>query len=142
MMNGTIKISVLDIDNDDIQFQVQIESYCCKTSLDFYGNEDDFKEFGHKLTEFPKSITDTVVFQLGEDDRKWAYYMFIKAFCYDASGHTALRIVVDSLGDQVNGHRSEFSIISEAASINTLGQKLLSWNPHKAKEFIWESFSS
>src|SRR5438270_10359420 len=113
-MNGTIKISVLNIDSEDMQFQVQIESYCCKTSLDFYGYADDFKEFGLKLTEFPKSITDTVVFQLGEDNRKWAYFMFIKAFCYDASGHTALRIVVDSLGDSVNGHRSEFSIFSEA----------------------------
>lgn len=141
-MNGHIKISVLDIDNEDIQFQVEIENYYCKTSLDFYGYADDFKEFGHRLTEFPRSITDTVVFQLGEDDRKWAYYMFIKAFCYDASGHTALRIVVDNLGDSVNGHRSEFSITSEAASINMLGQILLTWNPLVTKEIIWDSFTS
>jgi len=141
-MNGHIKIAVLDIDNEDIQFQVQIENYYCKTALDFYGYADDFKRFGHKLTQFPKSITDTVVFQLGEDDRKWAYYMFIKAFSYDASGHTALRIVVDNLGDKVNGHRSEFSIISEAASINTLGHKLLNWNPLQTKEIVWESFTS
>ena len=141
-MNGHIKISVLNIDNEDIQFQVQIENHYCKTSLDFYEYADYFKEFGHKLTEFPKSITDTVVLQLGEDERKWAYYMFIKAFCYDASGHTALKIVVDNLGDNVNGHRSEFSIISEAASINLLGQTLMTWDPLLTKEIAWESFTS
>jgi hypothetical protein len=141
-MNGLIKISVLEIDNEDIRFQVQIENYCCKTSLDFYGYAEDFKEFGNRLTQFPKSINDKAVFQLGEDDRKWAYYMFIKAFCFDASGHTALRVVVDNLGDSVNGHRSEFSIISEAASINSLGQILKSWNPLLTKEIIWESFTS
>lgn len=141
-MHGTIKILVLDIDSDDIQFQIQIESYCCKTSLDFYGCEDDFKGFGCKLTEFPKGINDTVVFELGERDKKWAYYMFIKAFCYDTLGHTALRIVVDNLGDNVNGHRSEFSIFSEVAAINSLGEKLLSWNPHTTKELVWESYVS
>ncbi|MEQ1554838.1 MAG: hypothetical protein ABL929_11695 [Ferruginibacter sp.] len=141
-MNGLIKISVLEIDNEDIQFQVEIENYYCRTSLDFYGNADDFKSFGQKLSEFPKNINDIALFQLGEDDRKWAYYMSIKAFCYDASGHTALRILVDNFGDTVNGHRTEFSIMSEAASINSLGQMLLTWNPLVTKEIIWESFKS
>jgi hypothetical protein len=142
LMTGQIIISALNIDDEDIQFQVRIENYYCKTSLDFYGYADDFKEFGHKLSEFPKSISDTVAFQIGEDDRKWAYYMFIKAFCYDALGHTALRIVVDNFGDNVYGHRSEFSINSEAASINLLGQILMNWNPHVTKEIIWESITS
>jgi hypothetical protein len=141
-MNGLIKISVLEIDNDDIQFKIEIQNYCCRTSLDFYGNADNFKDFGKKLTDFPKSISDIAEFKLGEDDKKWAYYILIKAFCYDASGHTALRIIVDNLGDNVNGHRTEFSIISEAASINLLGQTLMTWNPFLTKEIIWESFVS
>jgi hypothetical protein len=141
-MNGLIKISVLEIDNEDIQFQVEIENYCCRTSLDFYGNANDFKSFGQKLSEFPKNINDIALFQLGEDDRKWAYYMSIKAFCYDASGHTALRVLVDNFGDTANGHRTEFSIMSEAASINSLGQMLMTWNPLVTKEIIWESFKS
>lgn len=141
-MNGLIKIKVLEIDNDDLQFQIEIQNYYCKTSLEFYGSVNDFIEFGRKLAEFPKGINDIVEFKLGEDDRKWAYYMFIKVFCYDSSGHTALRILVDNLSDNVNGHRSEFSIFSEAASINLLGQKLATWNPLITKEIIWESFAS
>ena len=141
-MTEYIKISVLNIDNEDIHFRLQVVNYFCKTSLDFYGYADEFREFGHRLTEFPKSISDIVEFQIGEDDRKWAYYMLIKAFCYDASGHTALRIIVDNFGDNVNGHRSEFSIISEAASINLLGHSLVNWNPVVTKEIIWESFTS
>ncbi len=140
-MKGLIKIIVLEIDNDDIQFQIEIQNHCCKTSLDFYGNADAFKKFGQELSDFPKNISDTVEFKLGENDRKWAYYMFIKAFCYDASGHTALRILVDNFGDNVSGHRNEFSIFSEAASINLLGQKLVTWNPLVTKEIVWESFA-
>ena len=57
------KITVLNIDSDDIQFQVQIESYCCKTSLDFYGYADEFKEFGHKLIDFPKASQTPLYFK-------------------------------------------------------------------------------
>ena len=141
-MNGLIKISVLEVDNEDVQFQIEIENYCCRTSIDFYGAVESFKDFGHKLAEFPKSIDDIVVFQLGEDDGRWAYYIVIKAFCYDISGHATLSVLVHRHGGDVNGYRIEFSIISEAASINSLGQKLATWNPLESKEIIWESFAS
>jgi len=68
--------------------------------------------------------------------------MLINAFCYDASGHTALRILVDNFGDISSGYRTEFTIFSEAASINLLGQKLMTWNPFITKEIVWESFAA
>jgi hypothetical protein len=95
-MIGTIKISVLRIDFKEIEFKIVVESSLCRTSLDFYGYANDFKTFGQKLSEFPKSINDVVLFQLGEGDRKWTYYMCVKAFCYDKSGHTALRAIADN----------------------------------------------
>jgi hypothetical protein len=100
-MKGTIKISVLGIDFEDIKFNIIIENSLCRTSLDFYGYVDDFKTFGKELSEFPKSVNDVVLFQLGEDNRKWAYYMNVKAFCYEASGHSALQVVVDNFGENV-----------------------------------------
>lgn len=60
-MKGRIKIFALEIDNDDIQFQIEIENHSCKTSLDFYGNIDEFTKSGQEFIEFPKSITDVVL---------------------------------------------------------------------------------
>jgi hypothetical protein len=141
-MNGFIKITVLDIDEEDIQFKINLSNNDCSTTLIFYGYVEEFKEFGQKLLDFPKSITDTVSFQLGEDNMKWAYYMLLKAFCHDGSGHTALRVIVDNLIMSAHGYRTEFSIFAEAAALNTLGHLLINWNPILTQELYWESYQS
>jgi hypothetical protein len=138
-MKGFIKLSVLEIDGDDIQFEIEVQSNCCKTTLDFYGHADLFEGFGRNLMQFPKNIADKVSFQLGEDESSWAYYLMIEAFCFDSSGHSALKILVDNKGEMISSHRSEFALRSEAASINSFGKMLLDWKPLEVKEVIWES---
>ena len=141
-MNGFIKISVSSIDNDDFNYVFEASNNRCKTILEFYGYKEDFKLIGDKLSVFPKNINDVAIFEVGQDERRFAYYLLIKAFCYDQSGHSALKIIVDNMSDTPNGHRSEFSILSEPSAINLLGQKLKNWNPVDSKEIIWESHQS
>jgi len=138
-MTGFIKLTVIEDDNGELKFRIDSSNNRCMTTLDFYGNNDDFKEFPSKLIDFPKSKEDIVTFELGEDNRKWAYYMIIKAFCYDDLGHSAIKIIVDNFGDTSTGYRTEFSIITEPSSLNRLGQQLFAWNPYETKEIIWES---
>ena len=141
-MNGFIKISVSSIDNEDFHFFFEASNNRSKVIIDFYGFVDDFKTIGKQLSTFPKNISDTAVFEVGEDNRRFAYYILLKAFCYDQSGHSAIKIIVDNMSDTPKGYRSEFSILSEPASINLLGQYLLNWNPKMTKEVIWESHQS
>lgn len=138
-MQGKIIISLVDLAQDHPQFKIEIENNSCRVTLNYYGDYNDLKRFGLELLKFPKSISDSVIFQIGEDNRQWAYYLNINALCYDLSGHTALRIVLDYMSDTINGYRTTFTIFSEAASINSLGEKLVSWNPLAVNELVWES---
>lgn len=138
-MNGSIKITVVEIDSSDIQYVIKLSSDLCSTTLDFYSHANIFKAFGTSLTHFPKNVNDVVVFQLGEDDKRYSEYLNLKAFCYDDIGHSVLRVVADNNAKGAIGFRTEFSIFAEAASLNVLGEKLEKWNPELEKEFYWES---
>ena len=105
----SIKILRYDEPND-IQFEIKLSNGLCSTLLELYGNENFFHDFGKQLTAFPKNIHDSVVFEIGEDDRKWAYHLLINVSCYDPAGRSALKILVESFGDTVTGYRPEFVI--------------------------------
>ncbi|NCI48993.1 hypothetical protein GWC95_03610 [Sediminibacterium roseum] len=144
-MTGLIKISVLSIDihsDNETYFRIDISNNNCSTFLQFYGYDDSFHEFGQSLINFPQTINDTPIFEIGKDDIKWAYYLNIKVLCYDASGHSAIKIKAINNGDIISGYQSEFTIVAEAASINQLGQLLTNWNPLKTKEVVWNSIKS
>ena len=141
-MNGFIKISVLEIDSSDIQYVIKLSSELCSTSLDFYAHANIFKAFGTALTGFPKDVNDVVVFQLGKDDPKYSDYLNLKAFCYDGSGYSAIRVVAVNNAKGAYSYRTEFSIFAEAASLNMLGESLIKWNPELEAEFYWESNES
>ena len=63
----------------------------------------------------------------------------MSAFCFDATGQSAVKVIVDNQADIPRYQRSEFYIISEPATLNRLGQKLKNWSPDKEKELTWHS---
>ena len=121
-------------------FDLDIKSPQVKTHLSFYGHTDEFAEFGRELVKFPERISHTVSFELGNANRAYAMeYLLISAYCVDPQGHTALRIIIDNGASGADYHRFEFSIPSEAASINKLGALLASWNVSNTPEITWKS---
>lgn len=138
-MKSEIKIKVIKIDqgDDTIHFQGFFSSELCSTTLDFYGYSDEFQDFANKLTEFPKSIQHKVTYELGEKGNKWAYYLFIEAYCIEPNGRSALKIEAINNDLEPLYHISKFEIESEPASLNRLGNKLKTWNPLKEKVFEW-----
>jgi hypothetical protein len=137
MQKKEIRISVIDIDNEEIQFKIELTNGINSTFLNFYGYADDYKIFAEGLISFPKSISDTVIFEIGEDTPKWAYYLFLKVFCYETNGRSAIYIKVYNHADPPNTYMSEFYISTLPASLNKLGQHLLDWNPKIEKDFFW-----
>lgn len=134
-----IKITVLRIDkgDDSIHFEIYFSNSSCASTLDFYGYANEFKEFGQKLTDFPKSVSDKVTYELGEKGDKWAYYLLIQAYCVEVNGQFTIKIESTNNGTGPSYHHNKFEINSEPASINLLGQGLKSWNPLESKEFKW-----
>jgi hypothetical protein len=134
-----IKFTVIDYDQyeDEVKFRIGFVNDIVASSLEFYGYSDTFKVFADSLLLFPKLITDTILFQVGEDDKKWAYYMLLKVFCYERNGHTAIQIILDNHQQSPDTIKTEFYIKTVPASINNLGKLLFHWDPKIEKELIW-----
>jgi hypothetical protein len=143
-MRPGIGLNVLSEADDDglFQFEINISNGRTSAALEFWGYADNFAQFGSGLTDFPKTIRDKVTYELGGEDKgdqRWAYYLLLEAFCYDATGQSAIKVKVDNKFDIPTYESHEFFIKSEPASINRLGQGLEKWNPVDSKEFEWTS---
>ena len=136
-MSQTIRIKALNVEDDEIQFEIIVSNGISTSSLDFYAYFDEFIDFGNKLKQFPKDITDEVQYELGEQDPKWAYYMQLKAYCYQSNGHSAIDVVIDNHGAKPYQNQASFSLTTLPASINKLGELLSTWNPKNDKEIEW-----
>ena len=141
MLNQEIKISVLDIDDEDdtIQFLIEASTGTSSITQDFYGYSDNFKEFGTQLLSFPKTITENVRYEIGEIGERWAYYLLLEVFCCENNGNSIIHIIVHNNAKQPYTNKSEFYITTVPASLNKFGQLLKTWNPISEKEINWEA---
>lgn len=137
MEQQIIKISALNVDDNEVQFQIRLDNGINSTSIDFYGDAGTFNDFATELILFPKTIKDIVSYELGEIGDNWAYYILLKVYCYEASGHSAIKVIVDNNGKAPHINKSEFYITTVPASINKLGKLLLNWNPKVDREIEW-----
>lgn len=138
-MKKEIKISALTIDEGDesIHYQLEVTNGINSITQDFYGYSDSFQHFATGLISFPKTLSDKVKLEIGESGTRWAYYILLDVFCYENNGHSAIHIVIDNNGEPPHTNKSEFYIQTIPASLNKLGQLLLSWNPIIQKELSW-----
>ena len=136
-MKPFLKVKVLTDDNGELHYLLQASNGSSATAQEFYGYREDWKEFAAKLRTFPKSPTDEVRFELGEDDEKWAYYLLLRAFCFDSLGHSALEVFAVSPSTPPHGYRDRFFIIAEPSALNRLGETLAGWDAREGSEIEW-----
>jgi len=137
-MDQSIRIKLIDLDKDDVsKFQIMLSNDISLTNFYFYAYTDTFKEFANDLISFPKRIDDSVIYQAGDDDPRWAYFMFLKVYCYEPNGNSAIYVKTDNHKKGVYSHKAEFTITTVPASINKLGNLLKDWDPEVQKELIW-----
>ena len=125
------------MEDDEIQYDVIISNGITTSCLDFYAYFDEFVDFGNSLKIFPKNINDVVLYELGEQNPKWAYFMQLKTYCYQSNGYCAIDVIIDNHGTRPYENKVTFSITTLPASINKLGEVLSSWNPKIDKEIEW-----
>ena len=133
MRPGIRLIVVSEPDDDQLfRFEINISNGQTVAALEFCGYADNFAQWASGLTDFPKAVRDKVTYELGEVDKgelKCGYYLLLEAFCYDATGQSAIRVKVDKKFEIPAYESHEFFIKSEPASINKLGQGLIKLNP-------------
>lgn len=137
MLKQEIKIRALNIEDDEVHFQMNLTNGVNSTSIDFYGYKDEFVNFAEGLCSYPKNIESEVKYELGEQGDKWAYYILLRIFCYERNGHSAIHIKVHNNRKEPYKNESEFYILTVPASINKFGQTLKKWNPVDENELEW-----
>ena len=126
----TLESRLIECD-DDTTFVIKANNTNCAASLEFYGTPEEFKEFADELVDFPKTIDQEVHYpprSRYDSSVNYAYWLTIKVFCYDPSGHVALEISIGNKEVQPWNYQSRFCIQTDAATLNRFGQRLRGWD--------------
>jgi hypothetical protein len=85
---------------------------------------DNLTGFGNQLQTFPKSQTDIVSLEYGEEPKFYCYFL-LRAIILDSVGHAAIEIKTDNRLEPPERASSNFFMSSEVATINALGKNFL-----------------
>ena len=141
MRSGEIRFAVSVDYDDECVFEVVVSQGAIESCTHFYGDADTWKDFGNRLVAFPRDITERVVFETGQRHSNFAY-MSLSAYCYDPQGHAAVKVIADNNAADPYRCKLEFSIPSEVASINKIGQFLLNWQIKNYAAIVWQAQTS
>ncbi|MFD1467530.1 hypothetical protein ACFQ48_04775 [Hymenobacter caeli] len=142
MKNGCVKFEGTSEYDGSCSFTVTIVTHDTSASADFWDYTDAFQDFGRALVDFPINSEQKVIFQSGKDDGTSYPFFLLEAYCISPLGDSALRVVVDNKEPLPRKRRVEFSILAEAASLNELGRKLVSWQIAEENTIDWEAQTS
>ena len=106
-------------------------------SLLFYIDDTSLLDFARQLSGFPTSVNDEVYFRLGSREGNWAYYLSLRAYVFDRSGHTALEIEIDNREPGHYHSRAAFAMSCEAAALDELGRRITAWVEQSADPLVW-----
>jgi hypothetical protein len=139
MSTKQITLTVLEIDEIAglINYQLSLSNGTTSTAISFYHDIDFFKKFAQDLINFPKTIDDSVLMEIGKDNLKWAYWIRIRIYCYEPAGRTAIEIKINNNEEVPQTNKCEFFINTVPASINNFGQMLMNWNPEVSNKISW-----
>jgi hypothetical protein len=140
-----IKIKFIDDDRSGPYYPYEIEISNGTVTINFeIFEQDNFREFGDKLKQFPTvqfSDNDdfTATYQYGTKSRDFQYRFSLRVSIYKTNGHPAINVKLESDWDHPSSNNADFSIATIPYSIVTLGTMLYHWDPRKEKELIWEA---
>ena len=142
-MRAGVKINMIwaDLDGADdfSEFILQASNGSCTGSQQFYLQRDGFKDFARELKDFPASIESRIKLECGGQDRSWATYLLLEVFCYEPTGKSAIKVLMETHFEEPHYNKSEFFIICYPAALNILGEKLSIWNPWEEPKFEWQA---
>lgn len=134
-----INIKVLYVDKvlGSLEYRLSVSNGQTSTSIDFYGQQEEFQRFGDSLTGFPKNLEDRISLRIGEEGNRWAYFILLEVFCFESNGESAMKVIIERQGEEPYYQKCEFYLVAEPASFNRLGDNLKRWNPVEQQEFEW-----
>ncbi|MDH4417558.1 MAG: hypothetical protein QE485_10055 [Acidovorax sp.] len=103
-----------------------------------YVTPQHVKNFALRLTAFPASVDDAVVFEYGDESGEYPYHLLMRAEVVDKVGHSAMLVHVSSYVSSPHVAKAEFRVMSEPASINEFGRCLARWVDSPYEALVWK----
>lgn len=122
-----------------IQLEITASNGVFTGSTDIYCNVNNLEKIGHVLQVFPRSIPDEYKYEYGSNnpaDRYYRYF-FLRVYTVGSCGHSAVQISINQNQDEPGEGVCLFSIRSEPASINRLGDLFVTFSKLQHFEFKW-----
>lgn len=85
------------------------------------------EKFGQQLQSFPSSVSDEAVLEIGSTEANADCWLKLRAYVFDGCGHSALELSVKKNGAPQVCAQSQFSVLLEVASLNSLGKLIENW---------------
>jgi len=104
-----------------------------------YVYPEQLLEFAGRLREFPESASAEAALKTGSVDPSAHDWLRLRAYVTDGLGHCALEFAAATNGTPPASFSFQFSAPIEAASLNTLGERLAGWATSQEKEFLFEA---
>jgi hypothetical protein len=142
-MRAGLKITMIEADLDRAdevsEFILEASSEACSASQQFYLKRHGFKNFAKELTSFPTNIKSRIKLEWGGTGKPWATYLLFDVFCYDPTGKSAIKVLMETHFIEPYYNKSEFFITCYPASLNLLGEALYNWDPLQETIFEWQA---
>jgi hypothetical protein len=108
-------------------------------TTDLYCDVDEIRTLGASLKQFPSRVGDEYRFEYGTDNptHKCYRHFLLRAYTTDGVGHCALQFVINLNQSEPKEGRAMFSIESEPAAINRLGDLLGRFSQLSHLELYW-----
>ena len=108
-------------------------------ATDIYCNVTDISDIGRALKAFPEKVGDEYKYEYGSPDPRANFYRYfvLRAFTIDRVGHCALQFTFNLNQPEPDEGACRFSIRTEAAAINRLGNLFEKFSELRHLELRW-----
>lgn len=131
------------VDSDELlQIEVSLEGGGYAATQDVYTYPADLENFGRQLQDFPVSVSDEAVLEIGSTDEASYCWIKLRAYMHDDQGHSALECCVKRNGASHIRAQAQFSVQVEVASLNVLGAQIVQWSKLNDYPLVFERYDA
>ena len=107
--------------------------------LEIYMNASELKDHADALLNFPRSNTDTYLWELGSErpEDRFAFYFRVQFLVTRATGQCAILVRFNNNESIPDNEIAEFCIPALPAQLNRLGKQLIQFAKLEDEELVW-----
>jgi len=125
----------------EVHLSVEASNGSQCASIDFYANASDLSDLGSALIEFPFGSAKEHIYEIGSEDStvRWAFYLRFRFFLIRPTGDAGIELRFNNNREAAPEREiAEFTIQSEVAAINRLGDLLKDFGRLEYRVLEWD----